>query len=267
MHYGRGAVKSVFGSAALRYALLISYDGTEFAGWQIQPNKRTVQGELARACEEIFGEQITITGSGRTDAGVHAKGQVCHFDADTGIPAEKLSACFNRVLPPDVRVLKSLLAPDGFDCTRGAKRKTYCYRFYYAPTQLPLVERYAVLLPNLPNLQKMQECAKLLVGEHDFSAFRATGGSAKTTVREIYSAEVAKRGELFELTVCGNGFLYNMVRIIAGEVIAVGCGKEEGVTRAFQTGERSLLAKTMPAKGLVMERVEYDFALFGATEE
>lgn len=256
----------------MRYALLVSYDGTEFCGWQKQKNGRTVQGTLEEAAEEIFGDPVKIAGSGRTDAGVHARGQVCHLDGETNTPPEKLRECFNRLLPPDVRVLESATAPEEFDCTRGAKKKTYLYRAYYAETERPLLARYCARLKEKPDLARMREGAALIEGEHDFKAFRATGSSAKTTVRTVYSvricAEEREGATVYEIAVCGNGFLYNMVRILAGELFAVGCGKgTEGISLALATGERKYLAKTMPACGLTLDRVVYDTPLFGAEKE
>lgn len=252
----------------MRIALKISYDGTMFEGWQVQPGKRTVQGELERAACELFGAPVKVAGSGRTDSGVHAEGQVCHLDADTSIPARKIRECLNERLPEDVRVLRSAEAPEGFDCTRNAKRKTYRYRFYHAETEQPLLERYAVRVREKPDLGKMQSAARLYVGEHDFAAFRASGGSAKTTVRTIYRAEISEIRQsgatVYEFVVCGNGFLYNMVRILAGHLVDVGCGKkeEESILAAYQTGDRSLLGKTMAAKGLTMVSAEYEPSLF-----
>lgn len=254
----------------MRYLLLLSYDGTDFAGWQNQPSKRTVQGVLEEAAEKIFGCRTLVTASGRTDAGVHARGQVAQLDAESNIPAEKLMHCFNRILPPDVKVLESRLAPENFDCTRQAKKKTYAYSAYYALTELPLASRYAVRLTQRPNLEKMREASKLLLGEHDFAAFRSSGFTSKTSVREISGIEICERiedrGTFYKIEVTGNGFLYNMVRILSGELFAVGCGKQEGITRAFETGERKLLAKTMPPQGLCLERVNYVAPLFGAEE-
>ena len=254
----------------MRFALLISYDGTDFSGFQIQPDCRTVQGELERAAEEALGVRAKICGSGRTDAGVHARGQVCHFDAETNIPAKKIKDCFNRFLPPDLRVLKSIRAPEGFDCTRSAKRKTYCYTFYCSETEQPLLRRFCARVSGKPDLSAMREAARLLEGEHDFKAFCAAGSSVKTSVRTVYSvrvdSETVGTAEVFRISVCGSGFLYNMVRIIAGELIAVGCGKREGITAAFTSGRRGCLAKTMPACGLVMENIEYKVPLFGTEE-
>lgn len=253
----------------MRYVLLISYDGTHFSGSQRQKDLRTVQSELERAAEQIFGCAVRVSLSGRTDAGVHAAGQVCHLDGETPIPAVRLREAFNRLLPHDLKVLESAAAPDGFDCTRGARRKTYCYRFYTAQTELPLWERYAVRVEGTPDAERMRRACTLLEGEHDFAAFRATGSSAKTTVRTLYAVRVACRtenaGTMYEVRVTGNGFLYNMVRILAGEIYALGVGKacEEDVVRAFSEGNRSLLFRTMPAKGLTLERVEYEIPPFG----
>ncbi len=256
----------------MRYALLVSYDGTDFCGWQRQPNGRSVQAVLEGAAEEIFSAPVRIQASGRTDAGVHALGQVCILDGETNIPAHKLRECFNRLLPQDVKVLASCAAPQDFDCTRQAKRKTYCYRAYFAQTAHPLLDRYCARLAFAPDAARIRAGAECVLGEHDFAAFCASGSSIKTTVRTIYSVTVEEcerfGARLFTLRVCGNGFLYNMVRILAGELFAIGCGKEAAaLCRALQTGERALLAKTMPACGLMLESVEYGISLFAAKEE
>lgn len=252
----------------MRYVFLLSYDGTHFAGWQKQTNARTVQGVLERVAPAIFKDGVKITGSGRTDAGVHALGQVCQLDGETNVPAERLRECFNRILPPDVRILRSARAPDGFDCTRAKKAKTYVYRAYFAESELPLSERFEARLEQQPDLAAMQRACRLVVGEHDFAAFRATGSSAKTTVRTVHSLVCRMREEAgaahYEIEVCGNGFLYNMVRILAGELFRIGCGKgTDALERALVTGERSLLAKTMPAKGLTLLKTEYETPVFG----
>ena len=255
----------------MRYLLLVSYDGTGFSGWQRQPNARTVQETVEEAAEKIFGRKTPVTASGRTDAGVHALGQVVQLDAEgCSIPAERLAACFCQVLPLDVKVLKSASAPADFDCTRGAKKKTYRYRAYYAETEHPLLGRYAARLERMPDLEKMKAAAGLLLGEHDFAAFRSAGFTSKTSVREIYDIEITRTcvpfATVFEIAVTGNGFLYNMVRILCGELFAVGCGKQAGITRAFESGDRACLAKTMPPQGLVLEKVDYGVPLFGTEE-
>lgn len=251
----------------MRYLLLITYDGTDFSGWQNQPGKRTVQSVMEKAATEIFGASTAVTASGRTDSGVHARGQIVQLNADTTIPQEKLAACFNRILPPDVKVLKSDRAPEGFDCTRGAKEKTYVYSAYYADTELPLLSRYAARLKRKPDVGRMRAAAKLLLGEHDFAAFRSSGFTSKTSVRELYAVDIIETPEkgytYYQIRVTGNGFLYNMVRIVCGELFAVGCGKEERITRAFETLKRSELAKTMPPQGLCLEEVDYNTPIFG----
>lgn len=254
----------------MRYVLLTSYDGTDFSGWQNQPGKRTVQSVMEEAASAIFGCRTPVTASGRTDAGVHALGQVAMLDAQTAIPPQRLAACFNRLLPPDVKTLKSGQAPPEFDVSRAAKRKTYCYRAYFAPSELPLFSRYSARLYSRPDPEKMRQAASLLVGEHNFAAFRSSGFTSKTSVREIYGIEIEERAEKFgtfyQISVTGNGFLYNMVRILSGELFAVGCGKEEGITQAFSTGDRKCLAKTMPPQGLTLMNVDYGVPLFGTEE-
>ena len=253
----------------MKYVLGISYDGTDFAGWQIQKNGRTVQGVLEEAALQIFGKETKIKGSGRTDSGVHAYFQVCEFEAETTVPAEKLRECFNRILPPDVSVLKSAVSPAGFDCTREARKKTYCYSAYFSEYPLPLFERYEARLLNKVDIERMHKAAELLIGRHDFKAFSATGSSAKTSEREIHSIQIRESADMqgavhYAIEVCGNGFLYNMVRIIAGELFAVGSGKaESAIKEALETGKRGLLAKTMPAKGLALLKTEYEVNLFG----
>lgn len=174
----------------------------------------------------------------------------------------------NRFLPEDVRVLESAAAPEGFDACRMAKRKTYRYRFYVSARQNPLKERYAAQLKRMPDPEKMRAAAKLIEGEHDFKCFCASGSAAKSTVRQVLSVQISLErslgGDDLVLDVCGKGFLYNMVRIIAGTLVAVGEGKirAEDILRAFESGERALLGKTMPAKGLTLLNVDYGFPLF-----
>lgn len=257
----------------MRVALLVSYDGTRLSGFQKQKRgERTVQGELERAAAEVFHAPTRVSASGRTDAGVHALGQVCHLDAETDIPPEKIAICLNTFLPPDIRVLKSAKAPDGFDCTRGAKKKTYVYSFYTAETEIPVLERFAVRVKGEVDLQKMRAAAEIVEGEHDFKAFCAAGSSAKTSVRTVYGIKIDVQTEnahtMYRVAVTGNGFLYNMVRILAGEIVACGQGKDtRNLSLALSSGERSLLAKTMPAKGLSLQEVDYGVPLFGSRKE
>lgn len=258
----------------MNIALLVSYDGTDFCGWQVQANGRTVQGELERAIEGSFGSFSRVTGSGRTDAGVHAAGQVCNFALAEGIriSPDRVADALNAKLPPDVRVLESAAAPEEFDACRSAKKKTYRYSVYFSRREDPLRERYAVRFGESPDFARMGECAQRLEGEHDFAAFSATGSAVKTTVRTVYSVKLMPwaddRGghaSGLHIDVCGSGFLYNMVRIMAGALLGCGAGRLplSAVERALRTGDRALLGKTMPAKGLTLLSVEYGFPLFG----
>ena len=249
----------------MRYVLKIAYDGTEYAGWQRQKNAISVQEVLEKAILAALGEEVRVTASGRTDAGVHAAGQVCHFDSENiTVPPQRLPDCLNRFLPSDVRLLDGWAAAENFDSNRSAKRKTYCYSLYVGEREMPLKERYAVRVESAPPLSNLQEMAKLLEGEHDYKAFCASGSAVKTTVRRVYEVRVEESqsfgGRDIKIFVTGNGFLYNMVRTMTGELLDLAAGKrtKESLMQAYQTGERNLLGKTMPAKGLNLIQVEYD---------
>lgn len=247
----------------MRYVLTLAYDGTEYAGWQRQKNALSVQETLETALFSALGVQARMTGSGRTDAGVHAAGQTCHFDAELSVPAEKIPDCLNRFLPASVRVIDGKEAKATFDCNRSAKRKTYCYSLYVSPREMPLKERYAVRVETAPSIELLKNAAQLFEGEHDFKAFCASGSSVKTTVRTVYFVRVEESesygGRDLKIYVCGNGFLYNMVRTMVGELLDIANGKRtrESLELAYQTGKRELLGKTMPAKGLTLMSVEY----------
>ena len=256
-------------------ALLVAYDGTDFCGWQVQANGRTVQGELERAIEAAFGSFSRVTGSGRTDAGVHAAGQVCNFALADGIkisPA-RVADALNAKLPPDVRVLQSCAAPEGFDACRAAKRKTYRYFVYFSRREQPLLERYAVRAGEPFDPELARAAADLVEGEHDFAAFSSAGSSVKTTVRTVYSVALTSPSvfpggpRTLAVDVCGNGFLYNMVRILAGAILDCAAGRlpPERLREALCGGGRELLGKTMPARGLTLLSVDYGFPLFGGT--
>lgn len=252
----------------MRYALLVSYDGTNYGGWQIQPNSVTVQSKMEAAALDLFGVYTPVTASGRTDGGVHARAQVCHFDADTDIPAAKLADAFNMRLPEDISVLASAAAPDGFDSNRSAKRKTYCYRMYVSPRRNPLKDRYSAWVKGSAYVPKMKYISHFFEGEHDFKAYSKSGSSAKTTVRTVYSVEVKTAETLgavdVEIFVTGNGFLYNMVRTIAGTILnfAQGAIGEDRVRRSIEEGNREFAGKTMPACGLTLESVDYGIKIF-----
>ena len=247
----------------MRYVLKIAYDGTDFAGWQCQKNAISVQETLEKAIETALKISVRVTASGRTDAGVHALGQTCHFDAELSIPPEKLPDCLNRFLPPNVRVLEGFSTDETFDCNRSAKRKTYRYSLYDGLYDMPLKDRFAVRVENLPSTEHLKKVAKFLEGEHDYKAFCASGSAVKTTVRTVYEVRV-EEGESYgsrdvHVYVTGNGFLYNMVRTMVGEMLDLAWEKRslESLQKAYETGDRSLLGKTMPAKGLTLMQVDY----------
>ena len=245
----------------MRAILLIEYDGTDFSGWQRQKNGNSVQAELERAAERLLGERAAVIASGRTDAGVHAAGQVAHLDYAGGVPPEKLAPALNALLPHAVSVRKSAPAPEGFHARYSAKSKTYVYRMFADPVRRPLLERYAARVPCALDAEAMNEAARLFVGERDFRCFLASGSSVKTTVRRVTAASVRREGEeiLFEVT--GNGFLYNMVRIMAGTLAEVGRGKRAPteISALIASGDRHLAGKTMPAAGLCLKKVDYGF--------
>lgn len=252
----------------MRYALLVAYDGTEYGGWQIQKNKISVQQKVEEAVGDVFGKRIAVSASGRTDSGVHAAGQVCHFDAETNIPSEKIADAINMRLPENISVLKSVKAPEGFDANRSAKKKTYVYRMYLSPRRNPLKDRYSVWVKGGAEIAKLQHISGAFVGKHDFKAYCKSGSQVKTTVREVYSVEVKNTenicGTDVEISVCGGGFLYNMVRTIAGTMLyfAQGAITEEDVRNSIENCDRDSVGKTMPAKGLTLESVDYGFNLF-----
>lgn len=243
----------------MRLLLTVQYKGTNFAGWQTQPNLRTAQETLQKAIEKVTGEVVTLHASGRTDAGVHALDQKVHFDSNTVIPPEKLPFALNVRLPDDLKVLDASVVADDFNARFDVKKKTYVYKFYCSPHEYPLLFDGYAHLHLEPDYDKMRAVADAIEGTRDFKCFQATGGHVKTTIRTVYKIDVKKESNRYEISVCGNGFLYNMVRIIAGTLYYAGIGKitVEDVKKAFETKDRTLLGKTLEAKGLYLAKVEY----------
>ena len=248
----------------MRYVMKIAYDGTNYAGWQRQKNAVSIQEKAELAVLDALGVKVNITASGRTDAGVHAAGQVCQFDADLTVPPQKMPDCLNRYLPEDIRIVDGWQGADDFDCNRSAKRKTYCYSLYVSERDMPLKDRYATRVENAPSLEILQAAAKLFEGEHDFKAFCASGSSVKTTLRTVYEVRVEESQSYhsrdLKIYVTGNGFLYNMVRTLVGELLDIAANRktQESLKQAFVSGKRELLGKTMPAKGLTLVDVCYE---------
>lgn len=244
-----------------RFKLVVQYDGTDFSGFQIQPEKRTVQGELEKVLEFLVGEKVRIYASGRTDTGVSAFAQVCHFDTEKEIDAKKLEVSLNGLLPADVAVPSVEKVGMDFDSRFTAKKKTYQFRFYVSRYELPLLERSAVRINDYADVKMMNEACKFLIGTHDFSSFVAAKSGKTDFVRTIYDAKIVEIGDgIFAFEVTGNGFLYNMVRIIFGTLLKVAYGKmrPEEMKDIIEAKDRKRAGKTMPAKGLVMKSVVYD---------
>lgn len=242
-----------------RIHLTVEYDGTNYAGWQRQENAPTVQETLETALKRLTGETRCVHGASRTDAGVHALGQSAHFDTDSRIPADKFSFALNTMLPPDIRVTKSEEADGDFHARFSGKGKRYRYRIHAAPHACALERRTTAHVIYPLDAEKMRAEAQTLIGTHDFAAFAASGSVVKDTVRTIWRADVEQRGSEIELIVEGSGFLYNMVRIIAGTLIGVGSGKlaPGAFERAIQSGSRLDLGVTAPAHGLTLMKVFY----------
>ncbi len=234
--------------------LTIEYDGTNYHGWQVQKNAKTVQEVIQNAISKLLGEEIGVTGCSRTDVGVHAYGQVAHFLTDSKIPGDKFSYAINNLLPDDIVIKYSEEVSDEFHARYSAKGKKYRYMIYNAPHPSAIMRnRSCHVRPEL-NIEQMQKAARYFIGEHDFAAFQATGGQVRSTVREIYSMEVSRKEDnIIYIEVSGNGFLYNMVRIIAGTLIYVGMGKlhESQIPGIIAGLERTKAGKTAPAQDYI----------------
>ena len=243
----------------MRIKLTIEYDGTAYAGWQRQENALAVQQVIEEALTKLTRARVVIAGASRTDAGVHALGQTAHFDTESRIPPDKYAFALNTMLPADIRIRKSEAVSEDFHARFSNKGKRYRYLIYQSPHAGALNRNtHAHVIYTLDD-EKMRRELTALIGTHDFAAFAASGSVVKDTVRTIYSASLTRRGDELELLVEGSGFLYNMVRIIAGTLISVGAGRlEEGAfARAIQSGNRLDLGVTAPAHGLTLMEVYY----------
>ena len=242
-----------------RLLLTVSYDGTNYAGWQLQENAVAVQQRVEEALEKLIHTPVRVTGASRTDAGVHALGQRFHFDTFSRIPADKYAFALNTCLPPDIRILAGREVPGDFHARFDAQGKRYTYRIHHAPHASALYRNITAHVPYRLDIARMQQVLPDLLGTHDFAAFQAAGGTAKTTVRTLTEARLLQQGELLTLTVCGNAFLYNMVRIIVGTLLEIGMGRvpEDAFRTALATGDRLALGMTAPACGLELTRVYY----------
>ena len=250
----------------MNFKLTLQYDGTDFHGWQIQEGLRTVQGELTAALSLIDDREVVVHGSGRTDAGVHAEGQVASVQLEREITPEKLRAAINGNIARDVRVLAAEIVPPEFHARYSVREKTYLYRIVNGPVLSPFWLRFAHQEARPLNLDLMRDCAGAFLGEHDWTAFSAAQSDAETRVRTITSLQVAGHydpraaAEMIEIRASSNGFLRYMVRSIAGTLLAV--AREEmdqsRIKKALVTGDRTLAGATAPAKGLSLLSVSYD---------
>ena len=247
-----------------RILLAVEYDGTAYAGWQRQINGLAVQQVLEEALSSACGHTVTVTGASRTDAGVHALDQKVHFDTDCTIPPDKFPFVLNTMLPPDIRVLEGREVPADFHARFLTSGKTYTYRIWNARHGSALRRNTHWHIPVPLDEVPVRQALKALPGRHDFAAFQAAGGTAKTTIRTLRSAGLQVRGNEWILTVSGDAFLYNMVRIIAGTVAEIGLGKRDpdAFEKAFASLDRLALGMTAPAHGLELTEVRYPDAAF-----
>jgi tRNA pseudouridine38-40 synthase len=241
------------------FKLTLAYDGTAFAGWQMQSGQRTVQGVLEDALYPIEGERVVVHAAGRTDAGVHAAGQVVSFTLSSGIDCGALLRAVNVRLPEDVRVMRADEAPAGFNARFSARRKTYRYVLFTGHVVPPPLRHFVLHVPQALDVDAMQAAAALLVGEHDFSAFQASGGDVITSRREISVSQVSREQDQVTYEVTGSGFLRHMVRNIAGTLVEIGHGRRpiEDMARVLASRDRAQASATAPARGLTLWSVEY----------
>lgn len=240
--------------------LTIEYDGKEFNGWQKQPDKLNIQGTIEKAIEQITGEVVDLNASGRTDRGAHAYGQVANFKTNSNLPIEKFPIALNSNLKKSIRIKNAEEVEENFHSRLSCKRKTYRYVINNSKYGTAIYRNMETHIPVKLDVEKMQEAVKYFIGEHDFKAFKASGTSSKSSVRTIFDAKVIQApDERIYIELTGNGFLYNMVRIIAGTLVEVGMGKMEPseIENIIKSEKRENAGKTLPPHGLYLVNVEY----------
>ena len=242
-----------------RIKLTAAYDGTNYHGSQIQNNGETIEGVLKKELSSLLQEEINLIGASRTDAGVHARGNVYVFDTESRIPPEKFAYALNARLPEDIRIQDSCEVPADFHPRHQNTVKTYEYRILNRKLPLPEYRLYAHFTYDALDVERMQAACPHFMGEHDFASFCAAGSQVESTVRTIYDLHVEKQGDLLTISVTGNGFLYNMVRIIAGTLMKVGSGSiaPEEICQIIEGKDRALAGPTAPAKGLTLVEICY----------
>ena len=240
--------------------LTIEYDGKDFNGWQKQPNKLNIQGTIEQAIKSITNEDVELNASGRTDAGVHALGQVANFKTNSQIPIEKFAIAINSRLKKSIVIKKAEEVDERFHSRLNCKKKTYRYIINNTPEGTAIYRYLETHIPQKLDVNNMKKAIKYFEGEHDFKAFKASGTSSKSSVRTIYKTELYENDNKIYIELTGNGFLYNMVRIIAGTLVDVGLGKikPEQIEDILKNGKREDAGKTLPPNGLYLLKVEYE---------
>lgn len=243
-----------------RVKLVVAYDGTNYHGWQVQDNGITIEEVLNRTISELVQEDIKVIGASRTDAGVHACGNVAVFDTESRIPGDKFSFALNQRLPEDIRIQESCEVDADFHPRYADTVKTYEYNILNRRFELPTKRLYAAFCYYPMDIERMNQAAAYLVGEHDFKSFCFAGAQVQTTVRTIYAVNVTKADDMVHIRITGNGFLYNMVRIIAGTLMQVGTGlmEPEQVKEILEARDRSKAGPTAVAKGLTLVEIRYE---------
>lgn len=243
----------------MRVMLRVAYDGTAYSGWQLQPNAVTIEQRLNEALEDLFGVPMAVIGASRTDAGVHALGNAAVFDVDTRMPASKIAYALNTRLPEDIRVVNSSEVSPDFHPRHTESVKTYEYKIWNDAFPNPTVRLYSHFEYGEIDIERMAEAAEYLVGEHDFTSFCSAGTQVENKVRTVFSVDIKRDGSMITVRVTGNGFLYNMVRIIAGTLLKVGQGAMEpaDVKKALDGRDRQLAGPTAPARGLTLVKISY----------
>ena len=243
-----------------RVKLVVAYDGTNYHGWQVQDNGITIEEVLNRTLSELVQEDIKVIGASRTDAGVHACGNVAVFDTESRIPGDKFSFALNQRLPEDIRIQESCEVDADFHPRYADTVKTYEYNILNRRFELPSKRLYASFCYYPMDIERMNQAAAYLVGEHDFKSFCSAGAQVQTTVRTIYAVNVTKEDDMVHIRITGNGFLYNMVRIIAGTLMQVGTGlmEPEQVKGILEARDRSKAGPTAVAKGLTLVEIRYE---------
>lgn len=240
--------------------MVIAYDGSRYNGWQRQDHtENTIQGKLEQLLCRMTGEQIEIHGSGRTDGGVHAHGQVANFKTNSPMSVKEMMTYMNEYLPMDIGILEVKDASDRFHSRLNVKRKTYCYHIWNSPVPNVFLRKYSYQIPESLNISQMEKASQYLLGTHDFKSFCSRKKMKKSTVRMIESIQMKREGNEIIITYKGNGFLYNMVRILTGTLIEVGLGrkKPEDIPEILEAKNRERAGFTAPAQGLFLEKVDY----------